>query len=66
MSSSDAPPATASTTSNHDHFVTTPNVVTEDPCGNIDNNSWVKYMARLMVGAIPGDDKDDKVTTTMC
>jgi hypothetical protein len=48
-----------------DHFVTTPNDVTEDPCDNIDDNERVKYVARLMVGAIPGDDKDDKVTTTM-
>ena len=48
-----------------DHFVTTLNDVTEDPCDNIDDHDQVKYTARLMVGAIPGDNKDDKVTTTM-
>ena len=48
-----------------DHFVTTPNDVTDDPCYDINDQDWVKYMARLMVGAIPGDDKDDTVTTMM-
>ena len=48
-----------------DHFVNSPNDVNDDPCDNINDQERVKYMARLMVGAISGDNKDGTVTTTM-
>jgi len=48
-----------------DHFVTTPNDVTDDPCDDIDDQEQVEYVARLMVGDIPDDNKDGTVTSTM-
>jgi hypothetical protein len=48
----------------HDYLVTTPHDVSDDPCYDIDDQEQLaKYVERLMVGALSGDAKDDKVMT---